>query len=130
MILRRFGMKLSIPSMISGITVLILGITPIAAYAQNNNFNQTLVETTIRAIYTEVLGRNADDNGLRGYTDSVRNNRLSLAQVRQQITNSQEADRAIRHNYQQAHGRAPDANQLRDAKYSIENGSRLDQIRR
>ncbi len=121
-------MKLSIPSMISGITVLILGITPIAAYAQNNNFNQTLVETTIRAIYTEVLGRNADDNGLRGYTDSVRTNRLSLAQVRQQITNSPEADQAIRHNYQLAHGNDPDTNQLRDAKHSIENGSRLDQI--
>jgi hypothetical protein len=53
MILRGFGIKLSLSNMGSGITVLILGITPIAAYAQNNNFNQTLLETTIRAVYTE-----------------------------------------------------------------------------
>lgn len=75
-----------------------------------------------------MLGRNADDNGLRGYTDSVRNDKLSLVQVRQQITNSQEADRSIRNKYQEAHGRAPNANQLRDSKHSIENGSRLEQI--
>jgi hypothetical protein len=44
--------------------------------------------------------------------------------------NSEEADRSIRRNYQQAYGRDPDANQLRDAKRYIENGASLNQIRR
>jgi len=137
-----------------GITTgIIMGIVPTAAHAQRidcyrqgdviqcpgygnfnyrnsgNNANQTQIESTIREMYLQVLGRNADANGLRSYSDAVRNNRLSLIQVRRELVNSGEADQAIRTIYQQAYGRNPNANQLRNAKANLENGSSLDQLR-
>ncbi len=96
----------------------------------NNNYDQNQIEISIGNLFLQVLGRNADAAGLRNYSDAVRNRRLSLLQVRHELVNSEEADRSIRRNYQQAYGRNPDANQLRDAKRFIENGASLNQIHR
>lgn len=93
-----------------------------------NNSYQTQTESSIAEMYVQVLGRNADANGLRAYTNSVVARRLSLGQVRSQLVNSAEADQAIRRIYQQA-GRNLNANQLRNAKLSLANGSSLDQLR-
>ncbi len=95
----------------------------------DNNLNQNQIEASIRAMYLQVLGRNADVNGMRNYADAVRNNRLSLAQVRLELVNSPESDQAIRRIYQQRYGSNPDSSQLQNAKLSIENGSSLDQLR-
>ncbi|PZV18895.1 MAG: hypothetical protein DCF20_02245 [Pseudanabaena sp.] len=96
----------------------------------NNNYDQNQIEISIGYLFLQVLGRDADAEGLRNYSDAVRNRRLSLKQVRRELVNSEEADRSIRRNYQQAYGRDPDANQLRNAKRSIENGASLNQIHR
>jgi Domain of unknown function (DUF4214) len=141
-------------NLLAGITtLLIIGSIPAAAYAQKidcykqgdmiqcpgygnfnyrnsgNNSNQAQIESSIAEVYLQVLGRNADANGLRSYTDAATNRRLSLAQVRRELVNSTEADRAIRRVYQQANGRNPSPNQFRNAKLSIENGSSLEQLR-
>jgi Domain of unknown function (DUF4214) len=138
---------------LAGITFLIIGGIPAAVYAQridcyrqgdqiqcpgygnfnyrnnSNNFDQTQIESSIREIYNQVLGRNADVNGLNTYTNAVRINRLSLAQVRRELVNSSEGNLTIRRTYQQGYGRNPNASQLRDAKLMIENGSSLEQLR-
>ncbi len=93
-----------------------------------NNFNQGQIQSSIRDIYLQILGRNADANGLRTYTEAVRSNRLSLVQVRRELANSPESDQSIRRIYQQA-GRSPSPNQIRNAKLSMENGSSLEQLR-
>jgi hypothetical protein len=141
-------------------TVLIIGSVPVAAYAQKidcykqgdiiqcpgygnfnyrnygnnsdygNTSNQSQIESSIAEVYLQVLGRNADANGLRAYTDAVANRRLSLVQVRYELVNSVEADRAIRRVYQQANGRNPNANQFQNAKLFLANGSSLEQLRR
>jgi Domain of unknown function (DUF4214) len=95
-----------------------------------NNTDQTQIESSVRNIYLQVLGRDADANGLRDFTEAVRSRRLSLTQVRIEIVNSPEADQSIRRAYQQGYGRNPNANQLRNAKIAIQNGSSLDQLSR
>jgi hypothetical protein len=134
-------------------TALIAGSIPTAVYAQRidcfrqgdviqcpgyGNFNfrnssdnsdRTQIEPSIRELYSQVLGRDADANGLRSYANAVTTNRLSLIQVRRELVNSNEADLSIRKTYQQAYGRNPNANQLRNAKLAIENGSTLEQLR-
>jgi hypothetical protein len=94
----------------------------------SNNSNQTQIESSIRDIYLQVLGRNADANGLRTYTNSVSTRRLSLVQVRYQLVNSAEAEQSIRRIYRQAN-RNLNANQLRNTKISMQNGSTLEQLR-
>ena len=96
----------------------------------NNNYDRNQIEISIGNLFLQVLGRNADAEGLRNYSDAVRNRRLSLFQVRRELVNSEEADRSIRRNYHQTYGRDPDANQLHNAKRSIENGASLNQIHR
>jgi len=132
-------------------TVLILGTTPASAqrmdcYRQENviqcpgygNFpydnsgdypNQIQIEVSIRDMYLQVFGRTADTNGLRVYSDAVRNRRLSLNQVRRELVNSPEGDRSIRRYYQQAYGRNPNDDQFRNARRSIENGLSIRQLR-
>jgi len=120
-------------------TFLIIGIIPTATYAQSNyrnyrNYsdtpNQDQIEFSSRYVFLQVLGRDPDADGLRRYSDAVRNRRLSVIQVRRELVNSAEADRSIRRNYRQAYGRNPNANQFRNAKRSIENGAFINQPRR
>jgi hypothetical protein len=94
----------------------------------NNNYDQNQIEISIGYLFLQVLGRDADAEKLRNYSDAVRNRRLSLKQVRRELVNSEEADHSIRRNYQQAYGRDPKANHLCNAKSSIENGASLNQI--
>jgi hypothetical protein len=96
----------------------------------NNNYDQNQIEISIGNIFLQVLGRTVDADGLRNYSDAVRNRRLSLAQVRRELANSDEADLSIRRNYQRVYGRDPDANQLRNTKRSLENGANLNDFRR
>ncbi len=141
-------------------TAIIIGIIPAAAYAQKidcykqgdiiqcpgyGNFNyrnsgnsgnsgnipnQNRIESSIREMYLQVLGRDVDASGLSAYSDAVRNRRLSLLQVRRELVNSPEADQAIIRAYQQANGRNPNSSQFRNAKLFIANGASLDQLRR
>jgi Domain of unknown function (DUF4214) len=94
-----------------------------------NTPNQNRIESSIREMYLQVLGRDVDASGLSAYTDAVRNRRLSLLQVRRELVNSPEADRAIRKAYQQANGRNPSPNQFQNARLFIANGASLDQLR-
>jgi Domain of unknown function (DUF4214) len=95
-----------------------------------NTPNQNRIESSLREMYLQVLGRDIDASGLSAYTEAVRNRRLSLLQVRRELVDSPEAELAIRRVYQQANGRNLNPNQFRNAKLFIANGASLDQLRR
>jgi uncharacterized protein YbcI len=100
-------------SFLAGIVVLTMSSIPLVASAQgsdrdrsgsaiasspyqisqrnNNRNNRSQIEAEIGRYYQQILGRNPDSNGLRNYADAVQDNRMSLEQVRNEITNSPEA---------------------------------------
>jgi len=99
-------------SFLAGIVVLTMSSIPLVASAQgsdrdrsgsaiasspyqisqrnNNRNNRRQIEAEISRYYQQILGRNPDSNGLRAYADAVQDNRMSLEQVRNEITNSPE----------------------------------------
>jgi hypothetical protein len=94
-------------------------------YNANNNSN---IQTEINNLYIQVLGRNSDVNGLRGYTRVVNQGR-SLAEVRRNLANSQEFNQSINKIYQEFLGRNVDTNGLQSYRNAIINGRSFEEVR-
>jgi hypothetical protein len=102
-------------------------------YSSNNNNgnwsnNNANIQTEINNLYIQVLGRNADANGLRSYTQVVNQGR-SLAQVRRNLVNSQEFNQSINKIYQEFLGRNVDSNGLQGYRSAIINGRNFEDVR-
>jgi hypothetical protein len=61
-----------------------------SGYNNNRAINESELRRSINEIYKQQLGRNADWDGIRHYTDQYRNG-WSLGQIRNDIANSNEA---------------------------------------
>lgn len=94
-------------------------------YNANNNSN---IQTEINNLYIQVLGRNSDVNGLRGYTRVVNQGR-SLVEVRRNLANSQEFNQSINKIYQEFLGRNVDKNGLQSYRNAIINGRSFEEVR-
>ncbi|MFM7572872.1 MAG: DUF4214 domain-containing protein [Snowella sp.] len=102
-------------------------------YSSNNNNgdwsnNNANVQTEINNLYIQVLGRNADANGLSSYVQAVNRGR-SLAEVRRSLANSQEFNQSINKVYQEFLGRNVDNNGLRNYRNIIINGRSFEDVR-
>ncbi len=90
----------------------------------NNNYYQD-----INRVYYQILGRNADQNGLDNYSRNMSNG-WSIAQVRRDLAYSGEVAGVINRVYQQVLGRNVDPGGLETQKSFLANGGSLDQLRR
>ncbi|MDJ0726355.1 MAG: DUF4214 domain-containing protein [Prochloraceae cyanobacterium] len=88
------------------------------------------VERRIDELYREVLGRRADREGLRLYTDRVNRQGWRYPQVRRNLAQSPEAIEQIRNTYRQIHRRNPDSETIRRYQNDLATGSSLDEVRR
>ncbi|MDX1976956.1 MAG: hypothetical protein SFT94_04720 [Pseudanabaenaceae cyanobacterium bins.68] len=87
------------------------------------------IERTIRQIYFDVLGRGADREGLRTYTDRVWRDRWSYDRVRQELARSPEARAAINQLYVEILRRNADRLGLDTYLRELQNGRSLDWVR-
>jgi hypothetical protein len=94
-------------------------------YNANNNSN---IQTEINNLYIQVLGRNADANGLSSYVQAVNQGR-SYAQIRRSLANSQEFNQSINKIYQEFLGRNVDNNGLRNYRNIIINSRSFEEVR-
>ena len=90
--------------------------------------NRSNVSNNINRIYRNVLGRNADNRGLRMYRQRVESG-WSLEKVRRDIADSSEAEQAINRLYQGELGRNADREGLRTYKRRLADGWSLDRVR-
>jgi hypothetical protein len=96
----------------------------------NNGLNRRgEVERSIDSIYQDVLGRSADINGLRAYSDRVLRNSWSYDRVRQELARSSEARSAINQVYVQILRRNADPSGMNVYLRELQNGRSLDWIR-
>lgn len=80
-------------------------------------------------IYKDVLGRNIDNNGIRTYVDRLERG-WSLAQVRQDVAQSREAEQALDQLYRQVLGRGIDPRGLDTYQRKIARGDSLRDVER
>lgn len=80
-------------------------------------------------IYKEVLGRNIDNNGIRTYVDRLERG-WSLAQVRQDVAESREAEQALDQLYRRVLGRGIDGRGLETYQRKIARGDSLGDVER
>jgi hypothetical protein len=102
-------------------------------YSSNNNNgnwsnNNSNIQTEINNLYLQVLGRNADENGLSSYVQAVNQGR-SYAQIRRSLANSQEFNQSINKIYQEFLGRNVDNNGLQNYRNIIINGRSFEEVR-
>ena len=102
-------------------------------YSSNNNNgnwsnNNSNVQTEVNNLYVQVLGRNADANGLSSYVQAVNQGR-SLDQVRRNLANSQEFNQSINKLYQEFLGRNVNSNGLQSYRNAIINGRNFEEVR-
>ncbi|MFE1743935.1 DUF4214 domain-containing protein [Coleofasciculus sp. H7-2] len=90
--------------------------------------NQSNVYNNINRIYQNVLGRKADNRGLRLYRQRVESG-WSLEKVRRDIADSSEAEQVINRLYQNELGRNGDREGLRTYKRRLADGWSLDRVR-
>jgi Domain of unknown function (DUF4214) len=88
------------------------------------------IQNRIDTIYREVLGRRADDRGLRNYTNLVLSGERNLARIRQELAFSNEARERINQLYREILRRNGESEGLRDYQEALARGSSLSQIRR
>jgi hypothetical protein len=94
------------------------------AYGDRNG-----IYSQINQVYRDVLGRSADNNGLRTYTNDINNNGKSLAWVRERLAESPEARDAVNRVYRKVLGRDADSSGLDSYTKSLRNGWTLQQVR-
>jgi uncharacterized protein YbcI len=102
------------------------------ARSRNNfdNVNNSRVEGEINSIYVQVLGRNANSNELKNYSQKMNNQNWSLVQVRRDIVNNnQEFNQVITKIYQEFLGRNTDPSGLQYVQNLVINGKNLDYVR-
>ena len=101
-------------------------------FRYNNNRNwsnkNSNIQTEVNNLYVQVLGRNADANGLRSYVQVVNQGR-SLAEVRRNLANSQEFNQSINKVYQEFLGRNVDNNGLQSYRNAVINGRSFEEVR-
>jgi Domain of unknown function (DUF4214) len=100
-------------------------------YDRNNrDRNRYQIEDNIDRLYRDVLGRQADRDGLRTYSNRILFDGWSFERVRQDLANSQEAVTRINEIYQEILGRNADSEGLRHYINKLENGWSLNDLRR
>jgi hypothetical protein len=82
----------------------------------------------VNQLYRDILGRKADDNGLRSYVYEV-NNGKPLTWVREQLASSSEARDAVNRVYLLVLGRNADSSGLDSYTKALRNGWTLKQVR-
>lgn len=82
----------------------------------------------INQIYREVLGRDADSNGLRTYSRKLDRGQ-SLRDIRTNIAESREARDVIKRTYRELVGRSANRSTLRDYTRSLARGWTLHDVR-
>jgi len=102
-------------------------------YSSNNNNgnwpnNNANIQTEVNNLYVQVLGRNADANGLSSYVQAVNQGR-SLAEVRRNLANSQEFNQSINKVYQEFLGRNVNSNGLQSYRNAVINGRSFEEVR-
>jgi hypothetical protein len=83
----------------------------------------------INRLYREILGRNADNQGLRTWSRQLERGR-SLNDVRREIAYSREAETEINNIYRQYFGRNVDRNGLRTWQAELARGRSLRDVQR
>lgn len=83
----------------------------------------------INRLYRQVLGRNADDAGLRTWTRQLQRGR-SLSDIRRELAYSREAAAEINYIYQRVLGRNVDRNGLRTWQSELARGKSLREVQR
>lgn len=83
----------------------------------------------INRLYREVLGRNADNNGLRTWSRQLERGR-SIRDIRRELAYSREGVDAINDVYRQVLGRNVDRNGLRTWQKELADGKSLREVRR
>lgn len=92
----------------------------------NNRYNR---EPELNNLFLQVLGRNATDDELRDFTQTINNRGWSLGQVRENLVNSEEFYQSINSFYQEFLGRNIDNNGLTSYRNIVANGRSLTDIR-
>ena len=87
------------------------------------------VEQRIDQLYREVLGRRADRDSLRAYSDRILRAGWDYSQVRSELARSAEARENITNLYRQIIGRNPDSNTIRRYQVNLERGWSIDRVR-
>ena len=88
------------------------------------------VRQEVRDVYEDVLGREADREGLRDWSRTVIRRGNSLNDVRENIANSEEAEDRINDIYRDVLGREADRDGLETWTGALEDGESLDDVRR
>lgn len=83
----------------------------------------------INRLYRQVLGRNADDRGLRNWSRELQRGR-SLSDIRRELAYSREAADQINNIYRQVLGRNVDRNGLRTWQSELARGRSLRDVQR
>jgi len=86
-------------------------------------------DNEINQLYREVLGRNADGEGLRTWSRQLERGK-SLREIRRDLAYSREAENAINNIYRQVLGRNSDRNGLRNWQRELAEGKSLREVRR
>lgn len=78
--------------------------------AEASTSSQAAAERVVQSAYQDLLGRDADPDGLRLYSDSMVNKGMTAVEVRAAIRNSSEyrATQIVRRAYRRVLGREPD----------------------
>ncbi|WLT39223.1 hypothetical protein NON20_06285 [Synechocystis sp. B12] len=95
-------------------------------YTSDNRYNR---ESEINNLFIQVLGRNATSNELRDFTQTINNRGWSLAQVRENLVNSEEFYQSVNSFYRESLGRNIDDNGLMHYRSVVVNGQNLGNIR-
>jgi hypothetical protein len=95
-------------------------------YTSDNRYNR---ESEINNLFIQVLGRNATSNELRDFTQTINNRGWSLAQVRENLVNSEEFYQSVNSFYRESLGRNIDDNSLMHYRSVVVNGQNLGNIR-
>ena len=95
----------------------------------NRNQRYDTVEQRIDQLYREVLGRRADRDSLRAYSDRILRAGWDYSQVRSELARSAEARENIRNSYRQIIGRNPDSDTIRRYQVNLERGWSIDRVR-
>jgi uncharacterized protein YbcI len=95
----------------------------------NNNNNNTHTEQEINNTFINVLGRNANSNDLKDYTQKMNNQNWSLIQVRREVASKPELNQAINQIYQEFLGRSADDGGLQYFQNLVINGNSIESVR-
>lgn len=103
--------------------------SPEARNINNTGVNNLRTEQAINNIFSNVLGRNANPNDLRDYSQKMNDENWSLMQVRREVASKPELNQAINKIYQEFLGREADKEGLEFFQNLVINGDSLQFVR-